>query len=316
MQQLLTDCLRYGITKKSRDLHFIPECDKVVISQRLMSNRLEIIQELSLEQYTQFTRFLKFEAQLQLGTKLLQCGQFTHCCDHGTYHLRCSFVPTQHGESIVIRLLDRDTQRSFHELTPFHADQQSLESLIDYEEGFIVFSGPTGVGKTTTLYTLIHSLRKNGKSVISIEEPVEKQINGVTQVQIQPDIGITYTSALETALRHDPDVIVLAEIRSEHVLQMAKRAALTGHLVIATIHSGSVKQCFERLYDLGIHERELALILRFISSQQLYVCNECVYGIYEYLTQSQIDDWFSGKKVEYETLASKKAAFTQTANFI
>lgn len=316
MKQLLQQCLALSEVQKSRDLHFIPESGSVNVSRRLMDNRLEQFLTLEIATFEQFARFLKFEANLQFGLRLLQCGQFLYTVAEATYHLRCSFMPTQHGESVVIRILNRDQQLACHELTPIVADQMALTKISELNQGLVILSGPTGVGKTTTLYTLIEACKDKGKSVISLEDPVERQLYGVTQIQIQPAAGITYASALETALRHDPDVIVLAEIRNEHVLQMAKRAALTGHLVIATLHSGSVAQCFERLNDLGVSKKELATILRFVSTQTLLVRDGVATCVYEYLNEAQLSQFFAGNEVEYEKLATKLADTATPANYL
>lgn len=316
MQQLLNQCLKLGAEVASRDLHFIPEVDGVLVMRRLIDNRMEALFVLERERFEQLSRYLKFQTNLQLGVRLLQCGQFQYEHQKNQYNLRCSFVPTPRGESLVMRLLDQSAVRTCAQLTPISLDQQVLAQLALLEQGLIVFSGPTGVGKTTTLYALIEACKLGGKSIISLEDPVERQLYGVTQVQVQEHGGLAYEAALQMALRHDPDVIVIGEIRSEYVMEMAKRAALTGHLVIATLHSGSVQQCFARLDDLGIKAQDLRMILQFISSQQLVCVDQQLYGIYEYLTAKQLKDWFMGKEVEYERLAEKKQKVYTQANYV
>ncbi|MGL5916579.1 MAG: ATPase, T2SS/T4P/T4SS family, partial [Culicoidibacterales bacterium] len=308
MQQLLKKCLALGAEVASRDLHFIPETDGVVVMRRLVDNRMESLFLLEHERFEQLSRYLKFQTKLQLGVRLLQCGQFHYEHETLAYDLRCSFVPTPRGESIVMRILDQSAVRTVEQLTPIKSDQRVLRGLGTVEQGLIIFSGPTGVGKTTTLYALIERCKDQGKSIISLEDPVERQLYGVTQVQVQEQGGLTYEAALQMALRHDPDVIVIGEIRSEHVMQMAKRAAFTGHLVIATVHSGSVQQCFARLQDLGMKQHELRETLQFISSQQLVCVNQHLYGIYEYLTQAQLESWFADEEVEYVRLVQKQQA--------
>ncbi|MGL4624608.1 MAG: ATPase, T2SS/T4P/T4SS family [Culicoidibacterales bacterium] len=313
MQKLLRHCLTLSAEVSSRDLHFIPEQDEVLVMRRLMDTRMELLFTMNHERFEQFSRYLKFQANLQLGVRLLQCGQFHY--DDAAYecYLRCSFVPTPRGESIVIRILDQSAIRNYEQLTPIKTDQQALANISRLQQGLVIFSGPTGVGKTTTLYALMEHCKQLGRSIVSLEDPVERQIYGITQIQIHEASGVSYESALQTTLRHDPDVIVIGEIRSEHVMKMAKRAALTGHLVIATVHSGSVHQCFERLRDLGVTNHELEATLRFISTQQLVVNDEHVYGIYEYLESEQLETWFTGVEVEYVRLAEKmEQVFTQT----
>lgn len=313
MQQLLEHCLALSAEVSSRDLHFIPEHEEVLVLRRLMDTRMELLFTLPHERFEQFSRYLKFQANLQLGVRLLQCGQFHYQEQGYECYLRCSFVPTPRGESIVIRILDQSAIRNYEQLTPIWEDQQALANISQLQQGLVIFSGPTGVGKTTTLYALMEHCKQLGRSIVSLEDPVERQMYGITQIQIHEASGVSYESALQTTLRHDPDVIVIGEIRSEHVMKMAKRAALTGHLVIATLHSGSVRQCFERLRDLGMNNHELEATLRFISTQQLIVQNQKVYGVYEYLESDQLEQWFSGTEVPYVRLAQKtEQIFTQT----
>lgn len=314
MQKLLQHCLALSAEVASRDLHFIPEQDDVLVMRRLMDSRMELLFTLAHTQFEQFSRYLKFQAHLQLGVRLLQCGQFQYREPGYECYLRCSFVPTPRGESIVIRILDQSAIRNYEQLTPLTADQQALANISHLQQGLVIFSGPTGVGKTTTLYALMEHCKHLGRSIVSLEDPVERQLYGVTQIQIHEASGVSYESALQTTLRHDPDVIVIGEIRSEHVMKIAKRAALTGHLVIATLHSGSVQQCFERLRDLGVNNHELEATLRFISTQQLVVTGENVYGVYEYLESEQIGAWFAGEEVRYERMAEKVAQVLTKTN--
>ena len=179
-------------------------------------------------------------------------------------------MPTQHGESAVIRLLPRD--RGLLDIAKLGLrahDERKLRRLLDLPHGMIVITGPTGSGKTTTLATMLSALNTPSRKILTIEDPVEYEIAGINQSQVKPAIGLTFAAALRAFVRHDPDVIMVGEIRDAETANIAIHAALTGHLVLTTLHTETATAAAPRLLDLGVEAFLLKSTLRGIVGQRL-----------------------------------------------
>ena len=192
--------------------------------------------------------------------------------------IRVATMPSQYGESAVIRLLPRD--RGILEISKLgftSADQNTLCRLLELPHGMIVVTGPTGSGKTTTLATLLTRLNKPTRKILTIEDPVEYEIAGINQAQVKPEIGLTFAAALRAFVRQDPDVIMVGEIRDAETAHIAIHAALTGHLVLTTLHTESAAAAVPRLLDLGVENFLLQSTLRAVVAQRLVrvLCNRC-----------------------------------------
>ena len=192
--------------------------------------------------------------------------------------IRVATMPTQHGESTVIRLLPRD--RGLLEIAKLGlrpSDERKLRRLLDLPHGLIVITGPTGSGKTTTLATMLSVLNVPSRKILTVEDPVEYEIAGVNQSQVKPSIGFTFAAALQAFLRHDPDVIMVGEIRNAETAAIAVHAALTGHLVLSTLHTETAAAAAPRLLDLGVEDFLLRSTLRGIVGQRLLrvLCDRC-----------------------------------------
>ncbi|OGL00452.1 MAG: type II secretion system protein GspE [Candidatus Rokubacteria bacterium RIFCSPHIGHO2_12_FULL_73_22] len=191
---------------------------------------------------------------------------------------RVSVLPTIFGESVTLRILDREALRV--DLSQLGFDAASLgefEKAIAAPHGMILLTGPTGAGKTTTLYSALHSINRGDRNIVTVEDPVEYDLNGVTQVQVNEEIGRTFAASLRSFMRHDPDVILVGEMRDQETAQIAVRAALTGHLVLSTLHTNDAASTIARLTDMGVPAFLLSSSLRLAVAQRLVrkVCMDC-----------------------------------------
>jgi general secretion pathway protein E len=192
--------------------------------------------------------------------------------------VRVAIMPTQHGESAVIRLLPRDRALlSIDKLGFLAGDQSKLRRMLALPHGMIIVTGPTGSGKTTTLATVLSLLNEPTRKILTIEDPVEYEIPGVSQSQAKPSIGLTFATALRSFVRQDPDVIMVGEVRDSETAHVAIHAALTGHLVLTTLHTETAAAAVPRLLDLGVEAFLLRSTLRAVIAQRLVrqLCDRC-----------------------------------------
>ena len=192
--------------------------------------------------------------------------------------LRVSSIPTNHGESIVMRILDKSgIALGLPQLGFFADDQQVFERLITLSDGIILVTGPTGSGKTTTLYACLNTINKPDRKIITVEDPVEYQMSGINQVQVRADIGMTFSAALRAILRQAPNIIMIGEIRDLETAEIAVNASLTGHLVFSTLHTNDAPSAVTRLIDIGVKPFLVASSTRAIMAQRLVrrICEKC-----------------------------------------
>ncbi len=192
--------------------------------------------------------------------------------------LRVSTIPTNHGESVVMRVLDKSSlMLGLPELGFFSDDQETLERLIQLPDGILLVTGPTGSGKTSTLYACINYINKPDRKIITVEEPIEYQMTGINQVQVNPEIGMTFPAALRSILRQAPNIIMIGEIRDLETATIATNASLTGHLVFSTLHTNDAPSAVARLIDIGVQPFLVASSVRTIMAQRLVrrLCLNC-----------------------------------------
>jgi general secretion pathway protein E/type IV pilus assembly protein PilB len=192
--------------------------------------------------------------------------------------LRVSTIPTNHGESVVMRLLDKSSlMLGLPELGFLSDDQETFERLIQLPDGILLVTGPTGSGKTSTLYACLNYVNKPDRKIITVEEPIEYQMTGINQVQVNPEIGMTFPAALRSILRQAPNIIMIGEIRDLETAAIATNASLTGHLVFSTLHTNDAPSAVARLTDIGIQPFLVASSLRAIMAQRLVrrICPHC-----------------------------------------
>jgi len=192
--------------------------------------------------------------------------------------LRVSTIPTNHGESVVMRILDKSSlSLGLPQLGFLSDDQEVMEGLLKLPDGILLVTGPTGSGKTTTLYGCLHYINKPDKKLITVEDPVEYQMNGINQVQVNTEIGMTFPAALRSILRQAPNIIMIGEIRDGETANIAINAALTGHLVFSTLHTNDAPSAVARLVDIGVQPFLVSSAVRSIMAQRLVrrLCDKC-----------------------------------------
>jgi type II secretory ATPase GspE/PulE/Tfp pilus assembly ATPase PilB-like protein/8-oxo-dGTP pyrophosphatase MutT (NUDIX family) len=222
---------------------------------------------------------IKIMSQMDIADRLRPQGGRARVAINGArVDLRVSTLPASHGEKVVIRILDsRAALRSVESLGLDPVDGPRMQKLLEVREGLILVTGPTGSGKTTTLYAALRLLQHRGVNIITVEDPVEYRIPGIVQVQIHEKAGLTFASALRSVLRQDPDVVLIGEIRDRETAAIALQASLTGHLVFATLHTNDACSSITRLTDLGVDSAKLAGALKGVVAQRLIrrLCHSC-----------------------------------------
>ena len=262
--------LRYAVDGGASDIHVEPLDEKVVVRFRVDGSLVHSL-ELPKKTHSAVVARIKILSSMRLDERRKpQDGRFSASFDKRKIDFRVSLFPTNRGEKVVMRILDNEKGVSKLEdtgITPHYL--QAIRRMIHEPYGIILISGPTGSGKSTTLYTMLSEVDRASKNVLSLEDPVEYNIEGVSQSQVRPEIGYTFASGLRAALRQDPDVIMVGEIRDKETAQLAIQAALTGHLVLSTIHTNNSIGVIPRLIDMGIDPFLIAPTLKLALAQRL-----------------------------------------------
>ena len=234
--------------------------------------------------------YIKYEAALSVTHPLQpQSGLLTLTLNQVPLYCRVSILPTYHYQSLVLRLLYQEKTKSLEELSYLHASSNTLKTLVNHPSGLVVISGATGAGKTTTAYALMKHLKDDqNKTIITLEDPVECYIKSFLQIPINEQTGLTYERGLKEILRHDPDVIVIGEIRDQASAKQALRAALTGHLVITTVHATSCLGTIHRLLDLGLSLDDLIHVTHGIVHQRLIYQEDDKRALYDILQADEL----------------------------
>lgn len=262
----------------SSDIH-IEIYDKTCRVRMRMNGRLQERYQIKIHEYPSVINKIKLRAKLDIAEKRLpQDGRITFREGQQDFDIRVSTLPTLYGEKVVMRLLTKNDELiQLDGLGLDHIQSGHYHEGIRHHSGIILISGPTGSGKTTTLYATLKHLNKTRTNILTIEDPIEYTLDGVNQVQLREDIGLNFGQALRTFLRQDPDIIMVGEIRDVDTANMAVRAALTGHLVLSTIHTNSAEGTVSRMVDMGIPAYLISSTLRLSVAQRLVglLCPEC-----------------------------------------
>jgi type IV pilus assembly protein PilB len=278
VKKLLNLVLLQAIRDKASDIHFEPFENEYKMRYRIDGVLYEMIPPPKYIAAALSSR-IKVMADLDIAERRLpQDGRISLTVQSNPIDLRVSVLPTMFGESVVLRVLDR-TQASFNlgELGLRPEDHELVRKLIHKPNGIIIVTGPTGCGKTTTLYSALNELNDIGTKIITTEDPVEYDVDGLIQVQMKPDIGLTFARCLRSILRQDPDIILVGEIRDLETAEIAAQASLTGHVVFTTLHTNDAPSSIARLLDLGVEPFLLTATIEGIVAQRLVrrICKNC-----------------------------------------
>ena len=267
-----------GILSRSSDIHIEPEEGGVAVRYRI-DGVLRQVMKIPRNAGLPLISRIKIMSSLDIADRMRpQDGRARVAVNGQPIDLRVSTLPAAQGEKVVIRILDsRATVKSLESLGFNPGETESINQLLANKEGVILVTGPTGSGKTTTLYSMINQIKTEGVNIVTVEDPVEYRMQGIVQVQVQEKAGLTFGSALRSILRQDPNVILVGEIRDKETAQIAVQASLTGHLVLSTLHTNDAANAVTRLVDIGVEGYKIAAALRGVIAQRLMrkLCPTC-----------------------------------------
>ncbi len=279
--RLVNSLLFEAVKDRASDIHFEPYEKELVVRYRIDGVLYNILTPPKRFQNSIISR-IKIMANLDIAEKRLpQDGRIGIKIAGRAVDIRVSVIPTAHGERVVLRLLDKGTRLFGLEEIGLDADQlRIMDQLIHMSHGILLVTGPTGSGKTTTLYGALSKINSPDINIITIEDPIEYQIKGIGQIQVNPKINLTFANGLRSILRQDPDVIMVGEIRDVETAEIAIHASLTGHLVFSTLHTNDAAGAITRLVDMGIEPFLVSSSLIAIMAQRLVrlICPECRQG--------------------------------------
>ncbi len=276
--RLVDSIITGGIDARSSDIHLEPQEPDMRVRYRIdgiMINALEV----PVSAQREVISHIKILADMDISERRIpQDGHISIQHNGRDYDLRVSSLPSTGGEKIVLRILDASKGlQAIDQIITSQADYEKVNSLIAKPYGMILVTGPTGSGKTTTLYSIIQALNTPEKNIVTVEDPVEYRLNGITQVQVKPEINMTFASSLRSILRQDPDIVLIGEIRDLETAEIAVSAALTGHLVLSTLHTNDAAGAVSRLVNLGMAPFQVSSALLGVMAQRLArtICPKC-----------------------------------------
>lgn len=294
MEERLMNLLRLAVKYNATDIHFKMAYQEVKIELRINGNLVKV--KSKFDDY-RLIRYLQYLANLDVGNLLTpQTGRFEMEVDGYLLSLRFAVINTVNNTNGVLRILNSKIQVNANNLSHVSAQNSYFNKLLNKSCGLVIFSGPTGSGKTTTLYSLLKSVKN--RKIYTIEDPVEVYNEQFVQVEVNEAAGLDYASGIKQILRHDPDIIMIGEIRDEKAAKMAVVAANTGHLVLTTLHASRASSCISRLVDLGVNEDHLYENLLCIANQRMMINAHTKEKIvlYEIMDKYEID-YFRKNKV-------------------
>lgn len=276
--QLVNKWLNKAIILGASDIHLEPGEEYCLIRIRV-DGKLIIMEKIIKGMYDELVSRIKIMSNLDITQKLLpQDGKFTYLLNDKKYDIRTSTINTVFGEKVVLRVLENKTIKNDFSILQYTKEEEAkIKNLLKSDNGVILVTGPTGSGKTTTLYTFLSELKSDETNIVTLEDPVEYTIPGINQVQVNHAIGLGFNKMLRNILRQDPNIVMIGEIRDEETAQMAMRSAISGLLVLSTIHTNYAVGTIIRLLDMGIPKYLVSSAVRGIISQKLVrkLCPKC-----------------------------------------
>ncbi|MFH2137749.1 MAG: GspE/PulE family protein [Candidatus Omnitrophota bacterium] len=277
--KLVNQILSDAVTSRATDIHIEPYRDKVRVRYRIDGVLYDMnVSEQIKHLFKAIVSRVKIISDLNVVEKRTpQDGRAIIKVEGKQIDLRVSIIPCIYGEGVVIRILPIHKLFNLEELGFFSEDCKRIESLMKKPHGIMFLTGPTGSGKTTTLYACLSKLNQDKVKIITIEDPVEYELHGIMQIQVRPEVGLTFASAFRSILRHDPDIMMVGEVRDFETAELAIRTALTGHFIFSTLHTNDVASGATRLMDIGIEPYLLASSVNAFISQRLVrmICPDC-----------------------------------------
>ena len=275
--KLVNRIIRNGLKKNASDIHILPQANKIILAYRLNG---DLIAENALDKslHKQIVARIKILSGMDIAEQRMpQDGRLLLRDGKDVYEFRISCMPNSFGESLVLRVLNKEVAVDLETLGLRKKDLKQISMMVRKPYGLILVTGPTGSGKSTTLFAVLNSISHLPAHILTIEDPVESEIDGANQIQINSKIGLTFARVLRNVLRHDPDIIMIGEMRDQETAEIGIEAALTGHLMFSTLHTNSAIDTIIRLNDLGIPNYLLAPALLGIISQNLIkqLCPHC-----------------------------------------
>ncbi|HEY2374441.1 MAG TPA: ATPase, T2SS/T4P/T4SS family [Gemmatimonadaceae bacterium] len=278
ISRLVDELLGAGIGERASDIHIEPE-EEVIIVRHRVDGVIRVARRLPRSLASALASRIKIISGLDIADRLRpQDGRARVAVDGVAVDLRISSLPAAHGEKIVIRILDGRTAVRSLESIGFARDELArIERLLQAREGLLLVTGPTGSGKTTTLYAALRLLKRRGVNIVTVEDPIEYRLAGIVQVQVRERAGLTFAAALRSIMRQDPDVLLIGEIRDRETAEIAIQASLTGHLVLSTLHTNDAATAVTRLIDIGVAPYKIATAVKGVLAQRLLrrVCAKC-----------------------------------------
>lgn len=270
ISKILTSILEYAATNQASDIHIEPSQKKLRIRCRIDGVMREVMSLPKATEPPMISR-IKILANLKIDEhRIPQDGQFTIVIAKRNIDLRIAISPVVWGEQVVIRLLDKTGTSLELEAMGFKGRAlRTIRSSLERPNGMVLTSGPTGSGKSTSMYALLNEIKNDSINIVTLEDPVEYKIDGVNQIQVNPEVGLTFATGLRSVLRQDPDIVMVGEIRDKETATLAVQAALTGHLVFSTLHTNSASGILPRLLDMGIEPFLIASTVRAVIGQRL-----------------------------------------------
>ncbi len=277
--KLVNNILGYAVRNRASDIHIEPYSTETRVKSRIDGVLIEGETDIPRKYHQMIVSRIKILSSLNIAEhRIPQDGRFKKILDNREIDFRVSVLPTVFGESVVIRILDKKDEILSLEKLGFSFKEREMVLKNGFmPHGMILVTGPTGSGKTTTLYAVLKEINKRGEKIITIEDPVEYQLNNVVQIPVNEKTGLTFAKGLRSILRQDPDKIMVGEIRDRETAEIAIQAALTGHLVMTTLHSNSTTEAIGRLINIGVDPYQFSTALNLIIGQSLVrkMCTNC-----------------------------------------